>query len=169
VRTLYLLRHAKSSWADQALPDRDRPLAPRGRGDGKRIAKHLTRLRIQPELVLCSPAQRTRETLELLRPALGEAGTTRVEAELYAASSDQLLERIRAVPAAVVALMVIGHNPGLHQLALALASSGPELERLRTKFPTAALATLTIANTPWSQLAQADAVLAAYVVPKQLS
>jgi len=143
VRTLYLLRHAKSSWADQTFPDRERPLAPRGRRDGKRIAKHLTRLRIEPELVLCSPAERTRETLELLRPALGEAGTTRLEAELYAASSDQLLERIRAVPAAVVALMVIGHNPGLQQLALALASSGAELERLRTKFPTAALATLT--------------------------
>ena len=169
MRTLYLLRHAKSSWSDDTLPDRERPLAPRGRRDGKRIAKHLTQLQIQPELVLCSPAKRTRETLELLRPALGEAGTTRPEAELYAASSDQLLERIRAVPAAVVTLMVIGHNPGLQQLALALASSGAELERLRAKFPTAALATLTIANTPWSQLAEADAMLAAYVVPKQLS
>jgi phosphohistidine phosphatase len=167
MRTLYLLRHAKSSWSDQTLPDRERPLAPRGRRDAKRIAKHLARLRIQPELVLCSPAERTRETLELLR--LGETGTTRLEAELYAASSDQLLECIRAVPAAVASLMLIGHNPGLQQLALALASSGAELERLRTKFPTAALATLTIANTPWSLLAEADAVLAAYVAPKQLS
>jgi phosphohistidine phosphatase len=169
MRTLYLLRHAKSSWADQTLLDRERPLAPRGSRDAKRIAKHLARLRIQPELVLCSPAERTRETLELLRPALGETRTTRLEAELYAASSDQLLERIRAVPAPVASLMLIGHNPGLQQLALALASPGAELERLRTKFPTAALATLTIANTPWSQLDEGDAVLAAYVVPKQLS
>jgi phosphohistidine phosphatase len=65
--------------------------------------------------------------------------------------------------------MLIGHNPGLQQLALALASSGAELERLRTKFPTAALATLTIPDTPWSQLAEGDALLAAYVVPRQLS
>jgi phosphohistidine phosphatase len=169
MRTLYLLRHAKSSWADQTLPDRERPLAPRGRRDATRIAKHLARLGIQPELLLCSPAKRTRETLELLRPALGGTGTARVEAELYAASSDQLLERIRAVPAMVASLMLIGHNPGLQQLALALAASGAELERLRTKFPTAALATLTLADTPWSQVAEADAVLATYVTPKQLS
>jgi phosphohistidine phosphatase len=64
--------------------------------------------------------------------------------------------------------MLIGHNPGLHQLALVLASTGAELERLEAKFPTAALATLTLPNTTCSQLSKADAVLAAYVVPKQL-
>ena len=92
----------------------------------------------------------------------------RLEAKLYAASSDELLERIRAVPDGVTSVMPIGHNPGLQDLALVLASAGAELERLETKFPTAALATLTLANTPWSQLSRADAVLAAYVVPKQL-
>jgi phosphohistidine phosphatase len=168
MHTLYLLRHAKSSWADPTLPDRERPLAPRGRRDGKRIAKHLARLRIQPELVLCSTAERTRETLELIRPALGTTGSTRLEAELYAASSDELLERIRIVPEEVASVMLIGHNPGLQDLALALASAGADLERLKTKFPTAALATLTLANTPWSKLSEADALLAAYVVPKQL-
>jgi phosphohistidine phosphatase len=168
MHTLYLLRHAKSSWADPTLPDRERPLAPRGRRDGKRIAKHLARLRIQPELVLCSTAERTRETLELIRPALGTTGSTRLEAELYAASSDELLERIRIVPEEVASVMLIGHNPGLQDLALALASAGADLERLKTKFPTAALATLTLENTPWSKLSEADALLAAYVVPKQL-
>jgi phosphohistidine phosphatase len=168
MHTLYLIRHAKSSWADPTLPDRERPLAPRGRRDGKRIAKHLVRLRIQPELVLCSTAERTRETLELVRPALGTTGTVKVEAGLYAASSDELLERIRIVPEEVASMMLIGHNPGLQDLALVLASAGAELERLTAKFPTAALATLTLANTPWSNLSEADAVLAAYVVPKQL-
>jgi phosphohistidine phosphatase len=167
MRTLYLLRHAKSSWGDPTLPDRERPLAPRGRRDAKRIAKHLAKQHIHPELVLCSPAERTRTTLELVRPALG-AGTVRLEAVLYAASLDQLLERIRAVPTAVASLMLIGHNPGLQQLALALASPSVELERLRNKFPTAALATLTLGNTPWNQLSEAGALLAAYVVPKQL-
>jgi phosphohistidine phosphatase len=71
MHTLYLLRHAKSSWADPALPDYQRPLAPRGLRDVKRIARHLVRLGIEPELVLCSSAERTRETLELIRPALG--------------------------------------------------------------------------------------------------
>jgi phosphohistidine phosphatase len=168
MHTLYLLRHAKSSWADPTLPDPDRPLAPRGRRDAKRIANHLARLEIEPELILCSPAQRTRETLQLLRPALGASPTVRLEADLYAASSPSLLERVRAVPETTASVMLIGHNPGLHELALVLASAGAELERLEATFPTAALATLTLANTPWSQLSDADALLTAYVVPKQL-
>jgi phosphohistidine phosphatase len=168
MHTLYLLRHAKSSWADQGLPDHERPLAPRGRRDGTRIANHLVRLGIEPGLVLCSSAERTRETLELLRPALGATAAVRVEEDLYAASCERLLERIRALPEAVASLLVIGHNPGLQQLGLFLASTGAELERLEAKFPTAALATLTIPDTTWSRLSKADAVLAAYVVPKQL-
>jgi phosphohistidine phosphatase len=168
MHTLYLLRHAKSSWADPTLPDHERPLAPRGRRDAKRIAKHLVQLGIEPELLLCSSAERTRETLALMRPALSATSTVLLEMELYAASSDRLLERIRAVPDAVASLMLIGHNPGLQDLALVLASAGAELERLEAKFPTAALATLALPNTTWSQLSQADAVLTAYVVPKQL-
>jgi phosphohistidine phosphatase len=168
MHTVYLLRHAKSSWSDPTLPDQDRPLARRGRRDAKRIAKHLVRLGIKPDLVLCSAAERTRETLELVRPALGATSTVRLEAGLYAASADELLERLRAVPEAVASVMLIGHNPGLHELALALAAAGAELERLEAKFPTAALATLTLPNASWGRLSQADAVLAAYVVPKQL-
>ena len=168
MHTLYLLRHAKSSWTDPALPDRERPLARRGRRDAKRIAKHFVRLEIAPELVLCSSAERTRETLDLLRPALAATSTMSLEAELYAASADELLERIRAVPQAVSSVMVIGHNPGLQDLALVLASDGTELGQLKAKFPTAALATLILANAPWRQLSEGDAVLAEYVVPKQL-
>jgi phosphohistidine phosphatase len=166
VSTLYLLRHAKSSWDDPSLPDDERPLAPRGRRDGKRIAEHLRRLEIEPELVLCSSAARTRETLELVRPALGGA-TVLVEDELYAASSDQLLARVRQVPDAVASVLVIGHNPGLERLGLALASTGDELERLEEKFPTGALATLELADG-WSRAAPGGATLTAYVVPKQL-
>jgi phosphohistidine phosphatase len=168
MHTLYLLRHAKSSWTDQTLPDRERPLARRGRRDAKRIAKHLVRLESAPELVLCSSAERTRETLELLRPALAATSRISLEAELYAASADELLERIRAVPEAVASVMLIGHNPGLQELALVLASAGGALGRLEAKFPTGALVTLTLADTTWRELSRADAVLAAYVVPKQL-
>jgi phosphohistidine phosphatase len=168
MHTLYLLRHAKSSWADPSIPDPERPLAPRGRRDAKRIAKHLVWLGIVPELVLCSAAERTRETLELLRPVIDGTSKVRLEAELYGASSDELLGRLRAVPEAVASVMLIGHNPGLQDLALVLVSDGAELGRLRAKFPTAALATLTLPKTSWSRLSQADALLAAYVVPKQL-
>jgi phosphohistidine phosphatase len=166
MRTLYLLRHAKSSWTDPTLPDRERALAKRGRRDAKLIAKHLRRLGGEPDLVLCSSATRTRQTLELMLPGIGSA-TVLVEDELYAASSDELLARLRLVPNAVGSVMLIGHNPGIHELALALAGSGDELEGLRAKFPTAALATLMHRKT-WSRLGPADATLAAYVVPKEL-
>src|SRR4029450_3931458 len=86
MHTLYLLRHAKSSWADPTLPDHERPLARRGRRDAKRIAKHLVRLGIQPQLVLCSSAERTRETFDRVRSALGAASTVSLEAQLYATS-----------------------------------------------------------------------------------
>ena len=164
--TLYLLRHAKSSWADALLPDHERPLAPRGRRDAKRIADHLVEQGIEPELVLCSTAARTRETLELLRPVL-RTSTVEFENELYAASAGDLLARVRLVPDGVESVMLIGHNPSLHQLALMLASTGDELERLAAKFPTAALATLGLSTT-WRRLNPGEASLTAYVVPKQL-
>jgi phosphohistidine phosphatase len=166
VHALYLLRHAKSSWDDPTLADRERPLAPRGRRDAKRIAEHLRRVGVQPELVLCSTAARTHETLDLLRPALATA-TVVLEEGLYGASAEELLARIRLVPDSVSSVMLIGHNPGLHELAVTLASSGDELQRLEAKFPTAALATLSLAKT-WSQLAPAGSTLEAFVVPKQL-
>jgi phosphohistidine phosphatase len=166
VQTLFLLRHAKSSWGDPTLSDAERPLASRGRRDAKRIAEHLRRLGIEPELVLCSTAVRTRETLDLVRPALPNSKLT-LEQDLYAAGIDELLARIRQVPETVESVMLIGHNPGLHQLALVLASTGDELERLEAKFPTAALATLTL-TSEWGRVGPGDATLAAYVVPKQL-
>ena len=166
MHSLYLLRHAKSSWDDPTLADHDRPLAARGRRDAKLIARHLRGAGVDPELVLCSSAARTRETLELLRPALAGA-TVMVEEELYGASSDDLLARLRLVPNTVGSVLLIGHNPGLHELALSLASGGDELERLEVKVPTAALATIALATT-WSRLAPAGATLEAYVVPKQL-
>ena len=166
MQTLFLLRHAKSSWADPTLSDLDRPLARRGRRDAKRIAEHLRRLAIEPELVLCSTAARTRETLDLIRSTVPNSKLT-LEQGLYAAGADALLSRIRRVPETVESVMLIGHNPGLHQLALALASTGDELERLAAKFPTAGLATLTLTSA-WGRVAPGEATLAAYVVPKQL-
>jgi phosphohistidine phosphatase len=91
-----------------------------------------------------------------------------LEQELYAASAEELLERLRTLPDTLASVLLIGHNPGLQQLALVLASAGAELERLEAKFPTAALATLALPNASWGQLSPADAVLAGYVVPKQL-
>ena len=169
VRTLYLLRHAKSSWSDPSLADEERPLAPRGRRDAKRIAAHLREHRIEPGLVLCSPAERTRETLELVRPALGQATTVRIEPDLYPGLSEELLDLLHGVSDDTASVLLIGHNPGVQGLALRLAAAGSDLERLREKFPTGALATLTIARARWERLGAGDAVLAAFVVPRRLA
>src|SRR5262245_58948257 len=124
MQRLYLLRHAKSSWKDPDLADHDRPLARRGRRASGAIAAYLRERDIEPELVLCSSARRTRETLERLEPVLGSPAV-RIEPELYAAGASALLERLRRVPDAVGSVMLIGHNPGMEDLAIDVARPGP--------------------------------------------
>jgi phosphohistidine phosphatase len=167
MHTLYLLRHAKSSWDDSGRPDHERPLAPRGVRAGERMARHLREAGVAPQLVLCSSAARARQTLELVRPSLGDA-EVRVEDELYAASSAQLSARLRAVPEAVADVLLVGHNPGLQELALALAAGGAALPDLAAKFPTGALATLRIGQAAWAELADGDAELTALAAPRRL-
>ena len=99
MRRLYLLRHAKSSWKNASLRDRDRPLSGRGRRAAKAIAEHLRDEGIDPELVLCSPAVRAVETLEGIEPVMGRR-SLRVEPAIYGAGADQLLGLVRAVPPA---------------------------------------------------------------------
>ena len=164
---LFLLRHAKSSWDDSELVDHDRPLAPRGWRAVRLLAEHLGREGVTPALVLCSSARRTRDTLEGIAPALGEATPVQVEDELYAASERRLLERLRAVEDDVESLMLIGHNPGVEQLALSLAGGGQKLATLRRKYPTGALATLEFSGR-WGDLRPGSAELTDFVTPKQL-
>ncbi len=164
--TLYVLRHAKSSWDDPALADRDRPLAPRGERAAARIATYVARERISPALVLCSPAVRARETLEAILPELRSDPELSYEAGLYGAYADGLVERLRAVPDAVPSVLLVGHNPGLHELVLLLADPATA-ERPREKFPTGALATLEFSGS-WSELAEGEARLVDYVVPREL-
>ena len=168
MKRLYLLRHAKSSWDDPTLADHDRPLAPRGRRAAKVMAEHLGRKGIAPELVLCSPSRRTRQTLKRLVPALGKSADVQINPALYAASAPVLLEVLQEVPDEVESVMLIGHNPGIQDLALNLAGAGSEIPRLRSKFPTAGLATLEL-NGSWRELASGSAELVWLVKPKELS
>ena len=168
VRTVILLRHGKSSWSDPTLSDVDRPLAPRGERAARRIAKHLRRKRIRPAVVLCSPSLRTRQTLEAIEPSLDKDCSVEVVTELYAASEEDLLEQLRALPDSADSVMLIGHNPGLQELALGLASGGVDRPKLEEKFPTGALATLVVGSDSWATLAPGKAELVDYVVPRQL-
>lgn len=167
VKRLFLMRHAKSSWDDPGLADHDRPLAPRGRRASKLIADHLRRERIGPSLVLCSSARRTEETWERIASGLHEETEVRIEGDLYAASSGALLARLHRVKDEAESVMLIGHNPAIQELALDLARSGPEVERVERKFPTAALATLVVEGS-WRELAPGSAKLVAFVKPREL-
>jgi phosphohistidine phosphatase len=164
---LYLLRHAKSSWDDPELADHDRPLAKRGRRAAKAVARYLREHELAPELVLCSTARRARETLEHVEPALA-APEVRFERELYGASAGALLERIRDVPDRVTSVMLIGHNPAIEELALALAGPAQARCKLGPKYPTAALATLALSGPSWRDFDRGEAEFVDFVRPRDL-
>lgn len=169
MKTLHLLRHAKSSWDDQSLADHDRPLARRGEKAADLVAAHMARRRIGVDLVLCSSATRARQTLERVIPALGANAKTFVEDELYSADADDLLSRLRQIDDAVQSVLVIGHNPALAELTTELVDDGDAgaLGELRRKFPTGALATVTT-RTTWSGLERGLGYLESFVMPRRL-
>jgi phosphohistidine phosphatase len=158
-RTLYLLRHAKSDWSDPSLADRDRPLAGRGRRAAAAMAEHVRAAGIRPELVLCSPARRARETTEAVLRGAGASVT--LDEELYGADVDELVARISRLPDSIDSAMVVAHNPSLHELVERL--SGDEIE----KFPTGALATFTLGA--WADIETAGAHLEGIVRPRDLA
>jgi phosphohistidine phosphatase len=136
-RRLILLRHAKSDWPD--VPDRDRPLAKRGRRDAPVIGRWLRDHGYLPEVVICSDARRTRQTWDLIAPELGGSPQVTFEPRAYAASAQTLLYLARELPAACQAALLIGHNPGVADLVTALTRP-PDGGLAPLRFPTAAAA-----------------------------
>jgi phosphohistidine phosphatase len=167
VHRLLLLRHAKSSWDQPDVADHDRALAPRGRRAASAVGEHLRSVGERPGLVLCSSARRTVETLERIRPALPANTLIKVDRELYAADAGELLAHVRDVPSTVRCALVIGHNPGIGDLAVELAGGGDHAARaaMATKFPTAGLARLTIGGG-WSAVEAGAATLEEFWTPR---
>ncbi|HSO55000.1 MAG TPA: histidine phosphatase family protein [Actinomycetes bacterium] len=163
-----MLRHAKSSWDQPSLPDADRPLAPRGRRAVEVLAAHLAASDVRPTVVLCSSSLRTRETLAAILPALGDALEIRIERALYGAGAAQLLDRLRQVSNRASSAMLIAHNPGIQDLALALARGGPALAGLREKVPTGALATVELDVERWRDIDHGTGTATILVTPRSL-
>lgn len=168
---LTLMRHAKSAWDDPDLDDHDRPLNKRGRRDAPRIGTWLASRAPLPDLILCSTARRTRETAMLARPLLGEGARLRHLKSIYLAEPQALLSLVHKTPDGVGHLMLIGHNPGLEQLAINLVGDGdPALHKsLTEKFPTAACACMSFDVERWADIAPGTGTLRAYMVPKRLA
>jgi phosphohistidine phosphatase len=165
-RRLLLIRHAKSSWGDPSLPDRERPLAGRGRKAAERMGAHLRNAGLRPDVVLCSPSRRTRETLELM--AFPGAEVTYLD-ELYGASAPDLLASAREVRDDAEVIAIVGHNPGVQDLSIELAKddSTEEARRVRQKFPTCGVAIFDV-DGAWPDVATGRVRLASFVVPKEL-
>lgn len=166
-RTLYLLRHAKSSWADPELVDRDRPLALRGRRACELVAEYLRRHEITPAIVLCSSSTRTRETFERISAGFARPVEALIEDGLDGATAAELLTRLRNVDRAVASVMLVGHQPAIQELAVSLVEAEPQRRALKEKFPTGALATLTLASR-WAALESGTATLTGFVKPREL-
>ena len=155
MRTVSLYRHAKSSWDDPALEDFERGLSKRGQKSAPAMGAFLRDNALMPELVICSPAQRTRETFDLTFGQRNDApGNLRCDERLYHASSATMLDLLRNLPAEVGHVMILGHNPGLHALALDLFSHGAAdaVDTVCRKFPTCGLAVVDIELGEWRSL-----------------
>jgi len=173
MKTLFLLRHAKSAWDDPTLADHDRPLAPRGRRAAATMAKYLAERKAGPprlDLVVCSTARRARETWDRMVDAWPARPPVVFEDGLYLCGGDALLDRLRALPESVVSVMLVGHNPDLHELAVGLAPDGHDAsaQALRTKLPTGSFVEIALPEGPWADLAWGRGRLAAFVTPRSL-
>jgi phosphohistidine phosphatase len=164
---LIVLRHAKSAWPD--VPDLERPLAGRGRRSAPLIGAWLREAGYVPELVLCSPARRTRQTWELAAPQVGGAPRVVVEPSLYGADADEVITLAQDLPDSVRTALVLGHLPTVQDVVLTLAgkSARGALDRVREKFPTGAAAVLTVPS--WAELGPGAATLAAFTIPRDLA
>ncbi len=122
---------------------------------------------MRPQLVVCSSAVRARQTLERVLPGLGDPAVW-IEVTLYAAAADTLLARVRALPEEVDQALLVGHNPGLMDLALLLAAPGPERKRARSNVPTGALVELEIEAARWADVEPGRAHMTSFIVPRDL-
>jgi phosphohistidine phosphatase len=170
VKTIYLLRHAKSSWKDATVADFDRPLATRGKLAAEAIAAYISAHDILPGQILCSPSRRTRDTLQIIEQGLASAVPIRFEKAIYLAEAALLLRRLKRLSDSLSSVMVVGHNPGTEHLARMLTGAGDAKarDRLAEKYPTGALAVLSADVDHWGDMQPGCARLEDLVWPKDL-
>lgn len=161
-RRLLLMRHAKSDWADESLSDHDRPLNRRGQRDAPRMADWLQSTDSIPDLILCSSAQRTQQTVALMNQRWATPAPVMVNNELYLASPETMFSNVRADGGDATTLLVVAHNPGIAQL-VSLLSDQP------TEMPTAAIAVFDIIVDRWDELSSPGQVeYSRWMKPKAL-
>lgn len=169
-RTLYLLRHAKSSWSNPDLDDFDRPLNPRGKAARGVITEWFADNHVRPSLVICSPSKRTRQTLKPIKRIWDPRPEIVYDERVYESSASTLRDVVRHAAAEHRSILLIGHNPGLQMLALDLIIGGQDHahRELRTKFPTGAILKLTTDVDSWHRMSGDSFRLDDFVLPREL-
>ena len=168
--SLALLRHAKSSWSDAVTPDRERQLSARGLADAPLMGKAMAERGLAPDLVLCSSARRTRDTLDLVLPELPvEPKVVYVDA-LYHANAAEMLDMLHGLEPGATRVLLVGHNPEIQSFALDLVGAGSKAyrDRLRAKYPTTGLAVINFESGTWSSVTVNSGTLSLFLTPKDL-
>jgi phosphohistidine phosphatase len=168
---LLLLRHAKSSWADPGQADFDRPLNSRGRNDAPEMSKFIAEAGLAPQRIVCSSARRARETLALMVPRLSSDMEVSFSRRLYEADAEGYLKAAREAGGTANAVMLVGHNPAMEDVATVLAPVGDDgaLKQLAEKFPTCGLAVIEFDGPRWSDVGPGGGRLTAFHTPKGIS
>ncbi len=161
MKTLFILRHAKSSWDDAALSDFERPLNERGLDAAPLMGGVMKKNRFEPELILSSPARRAEQTAALVKQSAGIGGAIRFDERIYEASPARLLEVISEQNEKIASVMLVGHNPGLEGLLKFLTG---ELQPM----PTAALAIVDLETDKWNQINSSKGSLRTLIRPKEI-
>ncbi len=171
MKTLILLRHAKSSWDDPVERDFDRPLNRKGHRAAAVVGRRLHDLGMHFDRVVASPALRVKETIDSLEEGYGEALELHFDRRVYLASAAALLEVIHSAPDSADSLLLIGHNPGLEDLVFLLVpdrENDLERDKVEEKYPTAAVAEINLDVSSWSAVAAGCGHLARFIRPRDL-
>ena len=168
MKTILILRHAKSDWGNPDLADFDRPLAKRGLKDAPRMGQVLAQFDCVPDKILASPAERAKQTTELVVEACGYKKSVQWEASFYGGTSDDLLAALRRLTDTVERAMLVGHNPTLEETVAELlcADDGGWGSCVSVRLPTAGLVCLNVDIMAWSELEPGDAALCWFLIPK---
>lgn len=168
MKTLTLLRHAKSGWDDPVARDFDRPLNPKGQRAAAMMGRHMRAQGLAFDHVVASPAVRVVETLDHVATGYGSDLAPAWDQRVYLASAATLLDLVHELPAAAERVLLVGHNPGLEELVLELVAEGALRDEVAIKFPTASLAEMRFGVADWEAVKPASGDLVRYVRPRDL-
>ncbi len=168
MKTIFILRHAKSDWSNAALTDFDRPLARRGQKDARRMGRILAHAKHPPDIIIVSPARRAKQTAELVANAIDFQDAIHWEDGLYPGSSASILAVLRNLSPSINRVALVGHNPALENTVTALCHGGSVHSGNTVRLPTAGLVRIDVHVTDWGRLTPGDGVLRWFLIPKMV-